>query len=435
MEDLERQRRIWNQFDPKRLPTDSEYVDFGPARGEEVLDPLLGSLRLADHGQPIARLFGGTRGSGKTTELKRFERQLEVDGFTAIYIDVDRLIPDLNNCDFADFVIAIALGLRERLIERGISGHTAFNNYLESKVREIVGFFGQEIKIPGGKIKGGSERGGAEVEIRFERRVGSRDRLQAEFEALAADAVKAVSELIARTAADFVGRSFRGLVLLVDGGDKILAFGAGNNSESQHKRIFANHATQLCGLGCHVVYSVPLSFCYSPEVQIFNSTAGAAPIVLPMTSLRGKKREPANAHTVGYKLFCEIIELRLKTIEEQIDSVIDPKATHALILASGGSPTALMTLFQESFVRNGDALPVREDSVTSAVRTLANALNRQIKSEYWTQLRLYREPNDERGGSQEFMDCLYFQYLYEYMNGGSWFEVNPVLKGLRQLSA
>src|SRR5579884_130860 len=138
MADLARLRRIFGHFDPHRLPTAAEYVDFGAARGEEVLDPLFQSLTFASSDQPISRLFGGGRGAGKTTELRRFEARLNEAGFFAVYLDVDRTL-DVNNCDFADFLVAIAMGLRRRLEERQLLGYSKLAQYVDSKVNEIVG--------------------------------------------------------------------------------------------------------------------------------------------------------------------------------------------------------------------------------------------------------------------------------------------------------
>jgi hypothetical protein len=434
MADLARLRRIFGHFDPDRLPSEEEYVDFGAARGEEVLDPLLQSLILASAERPIARLFGGGRGAGKTTELRRFETSLSRAGFFAVYLDVDRTL-DVNNCDFADFIVAIAMGLRRQLAERNTPGYSNLAQYVESKVSEVVGFFGQQVRVPSAKLKGPAKGAEAEIEVRFERSRTARRALEDEFEALSTDAVAAVQELISKVADELVGSSYAGLVLLVDGGDKILPFRAGDDHESQHTKIFAKHATQLCALGCHTVYSVPLSFCYSPDAQSFNATSGAQPIVLPMTSLRGNNKSNPGPETQGSRLFRELISRRMSVIGESVEDVFEPAAVEQVILLSGGSPTALMTIVQEALVRNDREVPLRLDSVHKAVRSISNAMGRQVPPEYWNVLKSYVQPQAASERTAEFMDCLYYQYLYEYMNGGSWFEVNPVLKTLSQLSA
>lgn len=430
MAELARLQNIFSHFDPHRLPTEAEYVDFGTARGEEVLDPVLQSLQFASAGQPISRLFGGGRGAGKTTELRRFENRLTKAGFIAIYLDVDRTL-DVNNCDFADFLVAIAMGLRRQLEAKSISGYGQIKQYVDAKVAEVVGFFGQQIRVPSTKAKSQA----AELEVRFERRRTAKRVLDEEFETLSTDAVQAVQDLISKIAVDLVDRRYAGLILLVDGGDKILPFRAGDDHESQHTKIFAKHATQLCSLGCHVVYSVPLSFCYSPDAQNFNATSGAQPIVLPMTNLRGVNKAPPAPGTSGFELFRSLITKRLDAAGEAVDDVIEDAAVTEIICRSGGSPTALMTIIQEALVRNDRELPLRLSSVEKAVRAISNAMGRQIPSEYWSVLKTYLKPQAASERTSEFMDCLYYQYLYEYMNGSSWFEVNPVLKALPQLSA
>jgi hypothetical protein len=180
---------------------------------------------------------------------------------------------------------------------------------------------------------------------------------------------------------------------------------------------------------------VPLSFCYSPDAQHFNATAGAQPIVLPMTSLRGEGRSEASSKTVGFDLFRQIIEHRLASVNEKIEDIFEGPALERVVLMCGGNPTALMTIIQESFIRVQDGIPLTLSTANQAVQSMANALNRSIPTEYWPVLRELAQPVVSLEKSETFLSGLYYQFIYEYMNGSSWFEVNPVIKTLDQFSA
>lgn len=434
MADIVRIRRIYNKFDPHRLPSDSEYVDLEAARSESVLNPLLNSLLFADSNQPIARLFGGGRGAGKTTELRRFEQRLRASTFFALYLDVESTV-DVNNCDFADFLLAIASNLRTALESEKLAGFSPLRQYIDRKVEEVIKFFTQSVRVPGGSLEYGNDSAKASVDVAFERKPSHRQMLEDEFEALAADSVLIIRDLIKKIQEYFIEHGYAGLVLLVDGGDKIVPYRAGHDTVSQHTKIFAQRATQLCDLACHVVYSVPLSFCYSPDAQHFNATAGAQPIVLPMTSLRGQDKSSATSATKGYQLFHDIVDRRLASVQESVQTVFETDAIEQIILMSGGNPTSLMTIIQESFIRGDNTLPIRLGTVKEAIRSMANALNRAIPSDFWPLLKNLAKPAQRIDKSDIFLSSLYYQFIYEYMNGGSWFEVNPVLKTLDQLSS
>jgi hypothetical protein len=434
MDEIERIKRIYNRFDPHRLPSDEEYVDLEAVRSESVLGPLLKSLLFAEADQPIARLFGGGRGAGKTTELRRFERRLRDENFFALYLDVEKNV-DVNNCDFIDFLFAIAYNLRTELQVAKMPGYSKIETWVSDKYNEIVGFLSQRIRVPSVELGSGAYGAQGKLQVKFERIAAPHKTLDDQFEAMAADAGAAIRELVERVQINLLEHGYRGLVLLVDGGDKIVPYRAGHDTVSQHTKIFAQRATQLCDLACHVIYSVPLSFCYSPDAQHFNATAGAQPIVLPMTSLRGEGRSEASSKTVGFDLFRQIIEHRLASVNEKIEDIFEGPALERVVLMCGGNPTALMTIIQESFIRVQDGIPLTLSTANQAVQSMANALNRSIPTEYWPVLRELAQPVVSLEKSETFLSGLYYQFIYEYMNGSSWFEVNPVIKTLDQFSA
>ncbi|MEA3467210.1 MAG: hypothetical protein U9R57_03175 [Thermodesulfobacteriota bacterium] len=65
------------------------------------------NIRRSDEFSHVKVLFTGHRGSGKTTELFRLQKELEANSFFTIYMDVETLL-DLGSLNYLDVLVAIA---------------------------------------------------------------------------------------------------------------------------------------------------------------------------------------------------------------------------------------------------------------------------------------------------------------------------------------
>ncbi|MBW7927340.1 MAG: ATP-binding protein [Fimbriimonadaceae bacterium] len=434
MDNLARMKAIYGQFDKDREIPESEYVDFDLVRGESVLAPLRQRFIFAREGETCSQLFAGGRGSGKTTELKRFQQRLKEAGFTALYIDVEDTI-DVNSCGFGDYLFAIAYGVRAAVEDGDVQGDSSLKQYVRSKVEEIRGLFGARLRVPGIELSAGLGGLEAKSAIGFERPPSSKAALSEELEAIASDATHGVREMLTRLHKTVQGQGRHGLVLLVDGADKISPYPPSDANTEQHVRIFAQRATYLTRLGCHVVYSAPLSFCYSPDAQTFTRTAGVeAPIVLPNTSLDSKVTTADGSEVTGRDLFREMVAKRMTAIGEDPVKVFSDEALELAINESGGNPDALNTIVQSAIVRMPGGPPIQADSVERAVKEMANGMAMQIPDAWWSVLKELKKRDRYPNKSEEaFRMGLYYHYIYQYANGEPQFEVNPVLRRLQGL--
>jgi hypothetical protein len=435
VDDLKRLKAVYRQFDKEREISDPEHVDFDAVRGQSVLAPLRRRFLLAGEGEHVAQLFAGGRGSGKTTELKRFKKDLEEAGLTSVYVDVLNTI-DVNSCGFGDYLVAIAFGVRQAVVAGEVPGASKVKIDIEAKFEEVRGLFGTRLRVPGIELGANPLGLEAKAKVDFERPPSSRAALEGELESIASDATKGVQDMLKRLDETVVKEGKSGLVVLVDGADKITPYPVDGSDVEQHVKIFANRATYLCRLGCHMVYSVPLSFCYSPHAQTFSRTASVeAPIVLPNTSLESKGRDKEGQTVTGRDLFREMVERRLKTINESVGAVIEKRALDLAITESGCNPDAFVVILQGAFVRMEGDLPLKREAVDSSVQEIANGMSRQVQTEWWELLQdLKSRQNYSDKSSHPFRMCLYFHYVYEYANGEPQFEVNPVLRRLRQMA-
>ena len=65
-----------------------------------------------------------------------------------------------------------------------------------------------------------------------------------------------------------------------------------------------------------------------------------------------------------------------------------------------------------------------------AVRHYANSLVREVPDEAWPKLAAFEAPQDDIPKDDLHQQMLFLLYVFEYMNGTPWYEVNPVLRTL-----
>lgn len=332
-------------------------------------------------------------------------------------------------------MFAIAYGVRKAVETGEVRGDSRLKNYLADKVDEIHRTLGARLRVPGLDLKLSASGIEAGSTISLERALSSREALNDEFEALASDATREVREMLKRLNDSVRKGGSHGLVLLVDGADKISPYPPSDGETEQHVRIFAHRATYLTRLGCHVVYSVPLSFCYSPHAQTFTRTAGVeGPIILPNTSLDAENTRPDGTVVSGRTLFVDMVTKRLNTVGEQTAAVFDQDALDLAITESGGNPDSLANIILSAIIRGTDELPIAKLAVDRAVKEMANTMAMQVPDECWEVLNALKRRHSYPNKSDEaFRTGLYHHYIYQYANGEPQFEVNPVLRRLKRL--
>src|SRR5271156_3265473 len=117
--DLE--RRIYAAFDPAPLTADKTdlYVELDHVRGDAgIVRHMSKKIRLAN-GKPTCQVLAGHKGSGKSTELYRLQRELEDHDpkMFVVFCEADEDI-DRNDVDFPVFLVAIVRQLARQVHER-----------------------------------------------------------------------------------------------------------------------------------------------------------------------------------------------------------------------------------------------------------------------------------------------------------------------------
>jgi hypothetical protein len=96
---------------------------------------------------------------------------------------------------------------------------------------------------------------------------------------------------------------------------------------------------------------------------------------------------------------------------------------------SGGHPRHLL-MFLQAACNELDDLPITRQAADKAIRKYANALAREVPDAAWERLPNFDQPQPDIPKDDLHQQMLFLLFVFEYMNGDIWYEVNPVLRTL-----
>lgn len=418
-------------------PSDERYVVCDEARGGNVVESFEYDLRLADPAQPEVKLFAGHRGVGKTSELFRLRDLLErppsvnrPSSFEVIYFDVSKLL-DVNDLDFPDLLVCTAAEIQRQLREAQISGFGNVTLYLQRLWDDIKGALGSKILVNESEVD--VPFGTLTVELK--NRPNARKDLREEIEKRNTSLLDAVNDLLTTATANLVQAGRDGLVLIIDGLDKLVLRDLDDGRTNTHERLFIDRSDQLASLKAHTIYTVPISLIYSRRCADLEQTFGEHNIPVSMINLRGSGRTDPTPETTGMKAMWAMIEARCRYAGVTISDVFDrPETGQYLCRMTGGHPRHLMMLLR-SAIGAFKQLPITREAAERAVSHYANSLFREIPDRFWEPLRAFAVPRDDIPRDEDHLEMLLLLHIFEYMNGRPWYEVNPVLPTLPKYGA
>ncbi len=415
-------------------PIDPRWVDFDDVRGDEnVVELYARSLRRATPDRADFKLFTGHRGVGKTSELYRLKGMLEEKsaggkkGFLVVFSDVsDRL--DVNDLDFPDLLVFVAAQLQQQLGKLQIPGFDPATTYLRHVWDEIRKLLGSEVELKGVEV----EAGFAKLAIELRNRPNSRELLRAAVEQHSTSLLDAVNDLLTSAEASARIAGHAGLVLIIDGLDKLVRRDLGNGNNT-HDRLFIDRSEQLASLCVHTVYTVPISLIYSPRFGQVQQSVGEHNAPVSMIRLRPKCEEPVLTDSPGMIKMREMVSKRCAHAGTSITDAFDNLETlNYLCELSGGHPRHLM-MFLQAACNELDELPITRHAAEKAVRRYGNALLREVPDAAWDALKKFEQPQRDIPKDDLHQQMLFLLFVFEYMNGKIWYEVNPVLRTLERL--
>ncbi len=427
---------VYRVFDPDEpLPPDKPdlYVELDDVRGQAaVVQRLANAIRRS--ADSTCQLLAGHRGSGKTTELFRLQRELETgskERYFTVFCGADKDV-DRNDVDFLDVLAAIVRQMAEQIRERAeielkpglfIACWERFKHLFDNKFSfETIGLEAGMLKVTAA-IKSSPD---ARLEIRklLEPDTGNW--------------IVAANDVISAAALELRSKGYHGLVIIVDDLDKMVVRRHEQAGCSTAEHLFVHRQAQLSAFACHTLYTLPLPLVYSSQAPVLGNLYGMNIPVVPMTKIA--TRPPENKpFAPGIEKFRQMIQTRLDSIGAASNKVFASEAVRdELIRLSGGQPRELMILIRESFAK-GD-LPITTDGVNFAARDLRRSYARQLTAQLWPILEEVRNSGRiERTADNDALvrELLDSRAVLAYVNDEDeeWYNLNPIIADLSNPAA
>lgn len=415
---------IYNAFDPSPLPAGSPlYVDCKAVRG--------GADVLVELGKKIPRLerscqlYSGHRGGGKSTELKRLQKDLDEKGCFVIYFSAEDEDINPEDVEYADILLACTRHLLEGL---KMADPQPVLSWLKDRWQGLSDILQTDISLD--KLTAEAQiqqfaKVTASIRAQPSQRYQIRQKLNPHTETL----IAALNQFIQDAKAKLPAGKTR-LVVIADGLEKITLISR-ENGRSNHDEIFVDRAEQLKSLACHVIYTVPISLVLSDRASDLMEIYSCAPQVLPMITLQTREGVP---YPDGIAKLKQIIRERVHSIPKAKGLSLEaevfdaPETLERLCCITGGHVRNLILLIQLAIDYNEDALPIRANAVQQAIRQLRKTYRDTVNADQWVLLakvaQTKRIPHDPQHRSLLFTRC-----LLEYQdNEEKWHDVHPILR-------
>lgn len=418
-------KRIYRAFDPAPLLGDQNdlYVPLDDVRGSSSLvSRLTKPIRFSN--KATFQLLAGHIGSGKSTELRRVQKDLETgdERFFTVFCQVLEDI-DPGDADFPDVLLAImrqvAAEFRERLQIELKPG------YLRQRLEEVKKFLGSEVKLESLAID--SALGNFTAAIKSS--PSTRDQIRKALAATTERWIDAANDVLGEAVVEAQKKGYAGLAIIVDDLDKLSMLHEPELRGSVAERLYMERHVQLTAFRCHMIYTIPIALAYSCKEREIASRYGlTAPPVVPMTKvvdIEGKRYEP------GFERFRTVIARRLKDAGATEKDVFASDAVRDRIIeCSGGQPRFLVTMMRDAIVEVEDNQLLTEATVNTVARKATHSYSRQLQKEHWKIIEEVRKTHalerTEKNASL-CMDLLASGAVLQYLNEKEWYAPNPLL--------
>jgi hypothetical protein len=403
---------------------DPRYVDTAEARGSaRTLKRLAMKFGLLiDSGRFVPPdkkhvLFFGHIGSGKTTELRHYCRQLEgPDWYLVVEVSIHEVL-DRNNFEYTDLLMALALALCKQLEAKGVSAP-------DGAVKDLERWFDENVKTEqsldefAATVEAGV-KGEAGIPfltslfLKFTAALRTNVTYKDELRRVVrntytqfADAFNAfIREAEKSAAKEEVAQRF---LFVVDGTDKL--------GGKDHRHFFTEDHEQLLGIEAHVVYTAPLSLKY--EGNLVNGID--ADLFLPLIKIAERDGAPVEA---GRAVMRDMLLRRVAPTLFDGDEAIE-----ALVSACGGHPRELLRLLKMC-CEDSDGIQITAADVERAIDRLAFEYRLFLQTQDYAHLVSIDMSPINMGNDEQTRELLYTLALFEY-DDGAWQHSHPVIARL-----
>ena len=191
-------------------------------------------------------------------------------GFVTAFMDVTHQL-DSNDLDFSDLLVLVAAEVQRKLKQVQIPGFSDTSTYLQRLWDDLVTLLHGKVELRKAEVDvpfGSLARGIAAIVPEAVRSSAK------EIEELATELIAAVNQLLVEANAAIRKTGRAGLLLIIDGLDKISRRPLPNGSNT-HDRLFIDRSEHLAALKTHVVYTVPIfHVLFAPPCAVLEQTFG-----------------------------------------------------------------------------------------------------------------------------------------------------------------
>jgi len=419
-------KRFYQALADKPLsPGSPQYIRLYDNEKLSPTDPVAQLQRTIDW-SPIesAQLFSGFRGTGKSTELRRLQKQLhDAGGSVVVLCDLGKYLNLTTPVDVSDFLLAVAgafgdalqsdpAALGKDMIKEGYWAR--FSHWMRRT----------NVEIDGAEIGGEVEGVGAALQVSLKEDPSFRQRLQERLKghlgALVVDVRRFMDDCVKAVRRKH-GEETK-VVVLLDSAEQIR--GTAVNADEVAASLvvlFHGHADKLAFPNLHMVYTVP-PWLKIKEPGISRLYDGAQWI--PCVRVRGRDGAPC---AEGLTTLERVVATR-----GDWRRLLGTEANlHRLLLASGGYLRDLFRLLQTALrLAPGRPLPLSDDVLDLVIQEVRNAyLPVSHEDALWLD-RIHASRATELESDTRLPDLAkYFDNLLvmAYSNGVEWWAVHPLI--------
>lgn len=411
-------KKIYQAFDPSPLEANETdlYVDLDAVRGsDEPVNKLAQTIKLSE--STTTQLFAGHIGSGKSTELRLLQKQLQDDGYFVVFCQILEDI-DERDADFPDVLLSMMRQMVSQIKERGKIQLKP--GYFQQRFEELNNLLTSKVDLPD------LANGLLNLSSAIKSSPDTRKKIREIFEPKTNDWLSAANDIISEAVLELSKKGRNGLVIIVDDLDKVSVEKLAEQQSSVAERLFLNRHAQLTGFQCHIVYTLPLPLVYScRERDIASLYKLDAPPVVPMTKVVGKD---GKKYKKGFDKFVSIIQKRLDKAKVKTSIFESNGIRDKIIKYSAGQPRQLMILIRESIIAG--SIPIKEKYIENIARKIRHSYERQLREEHWSVIKQVKQDNrlDRNANNDSLcMELLANRAILYYRNNEQWYGLNPLL--------
>lgn len=381
----------------------------------DLVRRLFDTIEMAEH--ESVQLVAGFRGTGKTTEFSRLERDLWENGYLVVRVDLDEYVDMHSAIDIRDFLLILAGAISEKLTDDRLLG--AGEGIQKSFWERARGLLPTSIepKEVTAKLPVGDLKMALKTDPTF------RDKVREAFEGrlgMLVDAVHKHHAGVLQSLAERAGRDIK-LVVIVDSLEHLR--GTMDDAKSvQHsvQELFLTQAAQLRLPETHVVMSVPAFLLLQADNLAAQFVNGAVQ-AWPAYQVQNRKGERT-----------PVVDRMIRLVSKRGDwrhILPDQAALETLILASGGHLRDLLNMLIEAIHLAGRG--VGQENAEKIIKVARRAYLPLYKDEIEV-LKPIAEAKDVERLTMQQQDYL-LRFLDAglvlcYMNDDFWYDVHPLIR-------